>query len=284
MNSLFPTSTVIYSRGRLLDFSKPLVMGVLNATPNSFYNRGRGSDLDSLLRTAEKMLAEGAAILDLGGASSKPGEPLIAASDELARVMPVVLAIAKHFPEAWLSIDTYNAQVAKETVHAGVSIVNDISAGEIDPQMHATVAQLQVPYLLMHMQGKPMTMQQAPTYTNVVAEVRNYLVTRTEMCVAAGIRDVIIDPGFGFGKTIAHNFELLAHLSEFRIMGRPILAGMSRKSMVCRPLNISPENALNGTTALNMAALLQGAHLLRVHDVREACETVKLYNCMRGAD
>ena len=229
------------------------------------------------------MLAAGAAILDIGGASSKPGQPIMEPEDELGRVMPVVTAIMKEYPDAWLSIDTYNSRVAREAVAAGVSIVNDISAGEIDPQMLSTVAALHVPYIAMHMQGTPFTMQQNPQYSDVVTEVRNYLLQRATACSAAGIRDVIIDPGFGFGKTVAHNFSLLAHLSDLRMLGRPVLAGISRKSLVCRPLNVTPENALNGTTALHMAALQQGACILRVHDVREACETITLFSELQNA-
>ena len=251
-------------------------MGILNATPDSFFNKGKDSDVDGLLRVAERMMHDGAAILDIGGASTKPGQPLINADDELERVMPVVMAITKRFPEVWLSIDTYNAKVARETVEAGVSIVNDVSSGRFDKEMLQTVAKLKVPYIAMHMQGTPQTMQADPQYNDVVKEVYRYLEDVCARCEAAGISDVIVDPGFGFGKTVAHNFALLRELHTFKGLGRPILAGLSRKSMVCKPLKVNPEHALNGTTALNMVALQQGANILRVHDVKEAREVLVL--------
>jgi dihydropteroate synthase len=256
-------------------------MGILNATPDSFYTKGRDSSTDGLLRNAERMLNEGATLLDIGGATTKPGADIIDASEELSRVIPAIEAIAKEFPDAWLSIDTYNAATAREAVGAGVSIINDVSAGSLDGNMLQTVADLKLPYIAMHMLGTPKTMQQNPTYTNVVTEVRSYLVEICDRCQQAGITDVIIDPGFGFGKTVEHNFELLNHLHTFRMLGRPVLAGISRKSMVCRTLGVSPEAALNGTTALHMVALQQGASILRVHDVKEAMEVVRLWEMMQ---
>jgi len=252
-------------------------MGILNATPDSFFNKGRNSNAESLLRVAEEMLEDGAAILDIGGASTKPGQELVSADQELLRVIPVVEAIDKHFPDAWLSIDTYNARVAKEAVNAGAAIVNDVSSGRFDSEMMQTVGMLQIPYIAMHMQGSPQTMQLNPEYGDVVAEVREYLRVVCNQCEAAGIMDVIIDPGFGFGKTVEDNFALLRDLSSFSILGKPILAGLSRKSMICKPLKVKPEHALNGTTALNMVALQNGANILRVHDVKEAMEVVRLY-------
>ena len=281
---LLPVANTIQSRGRLLDLSEPVVMGILNATPDSFYNKGRGSDTDALLRHAEKMLEEGATILDLGGVSTRPGQELMNADEELQRILPVVAAVAKRFPEAWLSVDTYNARVALETVQAGASIVNDISAGAFDSEMYATVAMLQVPYVAMHIQGIPATMQLHPQYQDVAREVRHQLTRICERCTKAGIRDVIIDPGFGFGKTVSHNFQLLNGMHSLRILGKPMLAGLSRKSIVCKPLGITPEAALNGTTALNMIALQQGAAILRVHDVREAVEAVRLSAYLKGSD
>ena len=277
MATLFPIQSILQSKGRLLDISSPVVMGILNATPDSFYNKGREADLDSLLANADKMLEAGAVILDIGGASTKPGQELIGEEEELKRVMPVVEAICKKYPDVWLSVDTYNSRVAKETVDAGVSIVNDISAGAYDENMFDTVASLGVPYIAMHIQGTPKTMQIAPQYGNVVEEVRDHLHRVSYRCQSSGIKDVIIDPGFGFGKTVGHNFSLLKNLHTFRILGKPILVGLSRKSMVCRTLNIHAEDALNGTTALNMVALLQGASILRVHDVKEAMEVIKLH-------
>lgn len=258
--------------------SQPVVMGILNATPDSFYNKGHNNNADSLLRVAAQMLKDGAAILDIGGASTKPGQELLTADEELVRIMPVIEAIHKIFPDAWLSVDTYNARTAKEAVNAGVSIVNDVSSGGIDKDMLKTVSQLGVPYIAMHMQGTPKTMQINPEYDDVVKEVHAYLRNICDDCDAAGIKELIIDPGFGFGKTVAHNFALLRSLNSFRILAKPILAGLSRKSMICKPLKVNPEHALNGTTALNMVALQQGANILRVHDVKEAMEVIKLHH------
>jgi len=257
-------------------------MGILNATPDSFYNKGHESDVDGLLRTTEKMIREGAAILDIGGASTKPGQELVTSDEELFRVMPVIKAIHARFPDTWISVDTYNAKVAKEAVDAGADIINDVSAGRFDAEMIPTVAALNVPYIAMHMQGTPKTMQFDPVYGDVVAEVFNYLQHVCGQCVAAGITDIIIDPGFGFGKTVEHNFQLLASLHTFKKMDRPILAGLSRKSMICKTLKVNPEHALNGTTALNMVALQQGANILRVHDVKEAIEVTRLFEELGG--
>jgi len=279
-NTLLPIQTMLQSRGRLLDLSKPLVMGILNVTPDSFYNKGQDSDADSLLRNAEKMLNQGAMILDIGGASTKPGSSLISPEAELERILPVIQLVHRHFPDAWLSADTYNAAVAEAAVAEGVSIINDISAGTIDTGMMTTVARLGVPYIAMHMQGTPETMQQNPQYEDAVTEVRGYLAEKVKQCADAGITDVIVDPGFGFGKTVAHNFSLLRDLHTFRMTGKPVLAGISRKSIVCRPLHVSPEHALNGTTALHMVALQQGASILRVHDVKEAMEVVQLFGLL----
>lgn len=275
-NTLLPITSTLQSRGRLLDLSAPVVMGILNATPDSFYNKGRDSDLASLLQTAEQMLEAGATLLDLGGASTRPGAPISNADEELQRVLPVIQALTARFPGVWLSVDTYHAEVARQAVEAGASLINDVSSGDIDPEMLPTVARLRVPYIAMHMQGTPETMQQQPEYDEVVADVRDYLRGKCDLCRAHGIADVIVDPGFGFGKTTEHNFALLNNLHTFRMLGRPVLAGLSRKSMICKPLRIGPENALNGTTALHVIALQQGANILRVHDVKEAVEVIKL--------
>ncbi len=269
--------SVLHSKGRVLDISRPVVMGILNATPDSFYNKGQHSNADSLLRVAGQMVKDGATILDIGGASTKPGQEWLDADEELKRIIPVIETIHKNFRDVWLSVDTYNALTAKEAVNAGASIVNDVSSGSFDKAMLATVGQLGVPYIAMHMQGTPKTMQLNPEYDDVVKEVVAYLRNICEDCEAAGIKDAIIDPGFGFGKTVAHNFSLLRELNKFSALGKPILAGLSRKSMICKPLKVNPEHALNGTTALNMVALQQGANILRVHDVKEAMEVVKLY-------
>ncbi len=281
-NILLPVSTIIESRGRLLDLGRPAVMGILNATPDSFYSRVSDGDHSALLHTAEKMLKDGATILDIGGTSTKPGQPLIEPAEELTRIMPVLGAIRQRFPEAWLSVDTYNAGVAKEAVAAGVDIINDVSGARFDSGMLQTAAALGVPYIAMHMQGNPQTMQNNPQYTDAVAEVRDYLRTLVDECTAVGIKDIIIDPGFGFGKTLEHNFQLLRGMHTFRMLGRPILVGVSRKSMVCKALHVNPDHALNGTTALHVLALQQGANILRVHDVKEAMQVIKLVALYNG--
>ena len=272
----------LHGKNKSLDISQPIVMGILNVTPDSFYTVGHAGDTDALLRNAEKMLKDGAAILDIGGASTKPGQPLINEEDELARVMPAITAILRHFPEAWLSVDTYNARVAQEAVDAGIMIVNDVSSGSIDSDMLNTVGALGVPYIAMHMQGTPQTMQQDPKYDDVVADVYKYLAGVCDRCAAAGIENVIIDPGFGFGKTVAHNFALLRSMGRFAALGKPILAGLSRKSMICKVLKVNPPQALNGTTALNMIAVQNGANILRVHDVKEAVEVIKMAQWVNG--
>lgn len=276
-NTLLPIESTLQSKGRLLDISQPVVMGILNATPDSFYNKGQDSDKDSLLRNAEKMLNDGAALLDIGGTSTKSGAAMTDAGAEMERVIPVIEAIRKSFPQVWLSVDTYNAATARAAVEAGADIINDVSGGSYDADMISTVAELKVPYIAMHMQGRPETMQLDPQYDDVVTEVFHYLKDVCHKCSDAGITDIIIDPGFGFGKTVQHNFQLLNAMHSFRILGRPVLAGLSRKSMICKPLHVKPEHALNGTTALHMAALQQGASILRAHDVKEAMEVIALY-------
>ncbi|MBN8672446.1 MAG: dihydropteroate synthase [Chitinophagales bacterium] len=280
-NTVLPVETTLQSRGRLLDISTPVVMGILNATPDSFYNQGRDSDTDSILRNAERMLGEGATILDVGGASTKPGSAIIAPDEELKRVIPAIEALHKRFPEVWLSVDTYHSTVATAAVNAGASIINDVSSGSIDGNMIATVAQLQVPYIAMHMQGTPATMQQNPQYNNVTLDILNYLRGIIDQCEVAGIKDIIIDPGFGFGKTLEHNYELLRNMHTLRILGKPVLAGISRKGMIWKALGTTPEEALNGTTALHMVALQQGANILRAHDVKEAMEVITLMGMIK---
>lgn len=272
---------VIRCKDRLLDLKKPKIMGILNLTPDSFYDGGRLSDLDAALRQAEKMLEEGATLLDLGGASSRPGAVEVSEAAELGRVIPVVEAVAKHFPEAFLSVDTWRGTVAEQAVAAGAHLVNDISAGKMDATLYPTVAKLGVPYVLMHMQGAPQTMQQAPHYEDVVNEVLDFLLAELGRLRALGVKDIVLDPGFGFGKNLAHNYTLLKNLHVFHnVTGLPVLAGISRKSMVCKALHVSPANALNGSTALHMVALQQGANILRVHDVKEAREVVVLYEML----
>lgn len=272
-------------KGRLLVVDKPLVMGILNITPDSFYAGSRVESVDEVLRRAEIQLQEGATILDIGGQSTRPGSTALDAETELNRVIRPIEAIHLRFPEAILSIDTYHAKVAREAVHAGASMVNDISAGLLDPQMIPEVAGLQVPYIFMHMNGNPQTMQQQAQYTDVTREVLEHLLARKAVIEAAGIRDMIIDPGFGFGKTQTHNFRLLRELSAFSLLKAPLLLGISRKSFIWKTLGVTPESpvALQGSTALHMAGLMNGAHLLRVHDVAEAVTVIRLYAEMQQA-
>lgn len=264
----------------LLD--KPVVMGILNITPDSFYSGSRVNETEVTER-AGQMIADGAAILDIGGQSTRPGSTRLTADEELERVLPVITTIRQAFPSVYLSIDTYHAKVAKETVAAGIDIVNDISAGDMDAAMLSTVAALQVPFIAMHMQGNPDTMQQNPTYNNITREVVDYFIQKTNACKIAGITDIIIDPGFGFGKTIAHNFQLLKTMEALQVLHLPVLAGLSRKSTIWKTLNITADEALNGTTVLNTIALTKGATILRVHDVKEATETITLFTALQNA-
>ncbi len=265
-------------KGRLLVVDKPLVMGIINTTPDSFYPGSRYEGTDAILQQAEQMLKEGATILDIGGQSTRPGSEKLSADEELNRVIAPVEAIAKNFPEAFISIDTYYSKVAAAVVAAGATIVNDISAGSIDAAMIETVAALKIPYVLMHMQGTPQTMQQQAQYKNVTKEVLDFLIKKVNDLHKAGIIDVIVDPGFGFGKTITHNFELLRNLSVFKMLNSPILLGISRKSSIYKTLGTTAEEALNGTTVLNTIGLMNGASILRVHDVKEAVEAIKLFD------
>lgn len=265
---------------RLIKPRFPAVMGILNATPDSFHAASRVG-LDNALATAEGMLDAGAFILDIGGASSRPGAKEIKPDEERRRVLPVVDAIHQRFPDALLSIDTWHAGVADDAVAAGAGMVNDIGAGLLDPDMLPTVARLAVPYVIMHMQGRPATMQEDPHYADVQAEVTFFLSERISAARAAGIADVIIDPGFGFGKTTRHNFALLRSLPRLCALGVPLLAGISRKRMVNEVLGTKADEALNGTTVLNTVALMNGASILRVHDVKEAREAIELVAALR---
>lgn len=265
-------------KGRLLVVDKPVVMGIINTTPDSFYEGSRYRNNETVLRVAEQMLKEGATILDIGGQSTRPGSSPISVDEELARVIEPVEMISKNFPEAFISIDTYNSTVAKKAVEAGAVIVNDISAGSLDPSMFSTVALLNTPYVLMHMRGEPKNMQENPVYENLCAEVLDFFIQKKTALQQAGIKDIIIDPGFGFGKTIAQNFELMRSLEIFIMLDAPLLFGISRKSTIYKTLGITVAEALNGTTVLNTIGLMKGAMILRVHDVKEAAEAVMLYN------
>jgi dihydropteroate synthase len=274
-------STSLNCKGKLLDLSYPVVMGILNVTPDSFYDGGKLIDEVAVLKQAETMLLQGAAILDIGGASTRPGAVVVNEAEELQRVLPTLEVLIKNFPEALFSVDTWRAGVALAAVEAGAGIVNDISAGSLDPKFLKTVADLGVPYILMHMQGTPAIMQKNPHYEDVVTEVLDFFIEKIAILRGLGLKDIVLDPGFGFGKTIAHNFTLLKNLQAFQnVLGLPVLIGISRKSMVCKPLEIMPSEALNGTSALHMVALQQGASILRVHDVREAIEVIKLWSLL----
>jgi len=263
-------------RGRLLTIDKPLVMGIINTTPDSFFKESRKQNIDDIVRQAAMMIKEGAKILDIGGQSTRPGSHHISSQEELERVLPAVEAIAKNFPETFISIDTFYADVAKQAVFAGASIINDISGGLLDDAMLATAGHLKTPFICMHMKGTPQTMQQFASYDNVTREVLDFFIDRLEMCRIAGINDIIIDPGIGFSKTTDHNFELIKNLETFKMLQKPLLLGVSRKGIVYKTLGISAGEALNGTTVLNTIGLLNGANILRVHDVKEAMEAIAL--------
>lgn len=280
---LFPQRT-LNCGGRLLTLDRSLIMGIINVTPDSFYAGSRRQAVDDILTTADKMLQEGADILDIGGMSSRPGAELISVAEEKQRVLPAIRAIMDRFPEALVSIDTIRAAVAADAVAHGARLVNDISAGKIDPAMYETIAQLNVPYILMHMRGTPASMQKDTGYSDVVQEVLSFLVEEVGKLRQLGVKDIIIDPGLGFGKTIDHNYQLLHQLPVFRILEVPILIGLSRKSMIHKVLKINAEDALNGSTALHMLALQKGAQILRVHDVAAAREVVTLWERYRSAN
>jgi dihydropteroate synthase len=263
-------------KGRLLVIDEPVVMGIINVTPDSFYSGSRQASADDALRNADKMLTEGATILDVGGQSTRPGSETIGVDEELQRVMPAIEAIIKRFPNSYISIDTYYSAVAKQAVKAGACLVNDISSGDLDSEMINIVAALHVPYIAMHMKGTPANMQQMAQYENVTREVLDYFIKKVEQCRVAGINDVIVDVGFGFAKTFQHNFQLLKDLSAFKILQKPLLVGLSRKATIYKTLQITAEEALNGTTVLNTIGLLNSANILRVHDVKEANEAIKL--------
>lgn len=275
-NTVFETDWQLNCRGKLLDLNSPKVMGILNVTPDSFYDGGKYTQGSFILEQVEKMLQEGASIIDVGGMSSRPGAEIIEVEKELNRVIPVIEAIVKEFPQAIVSIDTIRAKVANEAIEAGARMVNDISAGNLDSDLLATVGKLNVPYILMHIQGTPKTMQIKPTYDNVTQDVIDFFIAKLQEVKQAGIKDIIIDPGFGFGKTLAQNHQILQQFDSFRLFDLPLLAGMSRKSMVCKLLKVNPSKALNGTTAVNVIALQKGANILRVHDVREAMEAIQI--------
>jgi dihydropteroate synthase len=275
-SKLFSTNKTLNLRGRLIDLGVPRIMGILNITPDSFYEGSRFTTETAILKNTEKMLLDGATFIDVGGYSTRPGAADISVEEETNRVVRAIRTILGSFPEALISIDTFRSEVASAAVLEGAALINDVSGGSLDPAMFETVARLKVPYILMHMRGTPQTMTQHSQYENLVKEITDYFHQKIFQLHQLEVRDIIVDPGFGFAKTPTQNFELLHHLDHFRILGKPILAGLSRKSMIWRTLSLNPEEALNGTTALNTVALLKGAGILRVHDVKEAQQVVQL--------
>lgn len=270
----------INCKGKLIDLTVPKVMGILNLTPDSFYDGGRYSDESSILRQVEKMLSEGATFIDLGSYSSRPGAENISEEEELRRILPIVDLLLKEFKDILLSIDTFRSKIAERCITSGAAIINDISAGVLDENMFKVVSKLKVPYIMMHMRGNPKTMQQQTDYNDLLVEIRNYFSERIAKARSLQIHDILIDPGFGFSKNRAQNFEILYHLDLFKTFELPILAGLSRKSMIYKTLDSNADSALNGTTALNMLALDRGAKILRVHDVKEAMECIQLLEQM----
>ncbi|QNM85683.1 dihydropteroate synthase [Polaribacter pectinis] len=268
----------INCKGTLVHLSSPKVMGILNITPDSFFDGGKYKNEVEILNQTEKMLLEGATFIDVGAYSSRPGATHISEEQELQRIVPVINLLVKNFPEIVISVDTFRSKIAKEAVENGVAIVNDISGGKMDDKMFETVAKLQVPYILMHMLGTPQNMQQNPVYKDVTQEIISFFAEQIHKLHQLKLNDIIIDVGFGFGKTVAHNFEILKNLDLFKSLDAPILAGISRKSMLYKTLDISAQEALNATTSANTIALLNGANILRVHDVKEAVEAVKIVN------
>lgn len=281
-NTLLRKDFTIRCKGKLIDLSRPAVMGIINVTDDSFYADSRTRELHHIIDRAGDMLEEGAVMLDIGAQSTRPGAPEVGAAAELERLLPAIHGILHHFPEAILSIDTYHAAVAEKCIQAGAAIINDVSSGDMDPLMLETVGKLQVPYIAMHMQGTPADMQQNPEYNNVSQEVLDYFIRKVALCREAGITDVIIDPGFGFGKTLEHNYQLLKNLDVFEMLETPILIGVSRKSMIYRLLGNSASEALNGTTVVQTLALQKGAAILRVHDVKEAVEATRIVSFLKS--
>jgi len=266
----------INCKGKLIDFSTPRVMGILNITPDSFFDGGSYKNETEIVQQVEKMLTDGATFIDVGGYSSKPEAKHISEKEELQRVVSIIELLVTHFPEIIISIDTFRSTVAKKAIEAGAALINDISGGKMDVNMFKTVAELQVPYVIMHMLGTPQNMQQNPQYDDVTKDVISFFAEQIHQLHQLKVNDILIDVGFGFGKTIAHNYELLKNLALFKSVDAPILVGISRKSMLYRPLEITPKTALNATTSANTIALLNGANILRVHDVKEAMEAVKI--------
>ena len=270
--------TTINCKGKLIDISSPFVMGIINVTPDSFYDGGKNNSIESVINQVRKHLKEGATVIDIGGYSSRPGAKEVTEEEELNRTIPAIEAVLIAFPDTIISIDTFRSNVAKRAIEAGAAIINDISAGDLDKNMFSVVAEKQVPYIIMHMQGTPKTMQDKPNYKNIIEEITYYFSEKINALRKKGVIDIIIDPGFGFGKTLEHNYKILGNLNNLQLLNAPVLVGISRKSMIYKLLNISSKESLNGTIAANIIALQNGANILRVHDVKEAAECVRLDN------
>jgi dihydropteroate synthase len=278
-DTFFSTKLTMTCHGKLIDFSVPRVMGILNITPDSFYDGGRYLNEPDVVARVTAILAEGGDMVDVGACSSRPGAPEISPEEEKVRLKMALRAIRHEFPDVIISIDTYRAGIAEYAIgEFGAGLINDISAGRWDDQMFPVAGKLRVPMVLMHMRGIPQTMQNSPVYADIVKELMAFFAERAAVAKRNGIKDIIVDPGFGFGKTIRHNFRLLRELNLFSLLGMPVMAGLSRKSMVYKSLNTTPDDALNGTTVLNTLALSNGARILRVHDVKEASQAVKLFS------
>ena len=269
-------------KGNLLNFSVPKIMGILNVTPDSFFDGGKYSTSDKILKQVEKMIKSGADIIDIGGYSSRPGAADISVDEELKRVIPIVELTRKQFPSALISIDTFRSKVAYESIISGGDIINDISAGNLDPKMFKTIASLKVPYILMHMKGNPRNMMENSNYSDLINEICKYFSEKIEKARVEGVNDLIIDPGFGFSKTTEQNYELLNNLDFLKQFQKPLLVGVSRKSMIYKILNSTHEKALNGTSILHTISILKGANILRTHDVKEAVECVKIIGQLKG--
>lgn len=272
----------INCKGQLIDLSNPKVMGILNLTPDSFYDGGKNHNDQLIIDKVQQMLTDGATFIDIGAYSSKPNAEFVSEQEELDRILGTVELLVKVFPEILISIDTFRSKVADETIKAGAAIINDISAGNLDEKMLQTVAKLKVPYIMMHMKGTPKTMQSLTDYHDILKEMLQYFAQKVNAARSLGISDIIIDPGFGFAKTLQQNFEVMNKLELFQMLDLPLLSGVSRKSMIYKTLQNSPQEALNGTTVLNTISLIKGANILRVHDVKEAAEAVKLFEAMQG--
>lgn len=271
----------INCNGKLIDFISPKVMGILNITPDSFFDGGKYNNASAIINQVEKMNNDGATFIDVGAYSSRPGAKHISEEEELQRILPVIKLLSKEFPNILLSVDTFRSSIAEQCIHSGACIINDISSGSMDQNMFNIVAKLKAPYIMMHMQGTPQNMQKKPVYTNVVNDILYYFSKKINNLLSLGVNDIITDVGFGFGKTVEQNYELLKHLSLFKNLEVPTLVGLSRKSMLFKPLEISQNEALNATTSANTIALLNGANILRVHDVKEAMEAVKIVELLK---